>query len=71
MLRIIEIEEELRRIERGMLNIQLLAVKSLLHSSSSSECVKGKAYNMKIHFALTIIQDIYNWNIYTQIFMQK
>jgi hypothetical protein len=35
-----------------------LAIRSLLHSSSSSKCVKGKAYNEKIQFAQTIIQDI-------------
>ncbi len=46
------------RAERGMLNIQLLVVRLLLHSSSSLECVERKAYNEKIQFAQTIIQDI-------------
>jgi hypothetical protein len=50
LLRIIEVEEELRILERGMLNIQLLVIKLLSHSSSS-ECAKGKAYNEKIQFA--------------------
>jgi hypothetical protein len=31
-----------------LLNIQLLVIRSLPHSSSMSECVKGKAYNEKI-----------------------
>jgi hypothetical protein len=44
-----KIEEELRRVEREeVLNIQPLIVRSLPHSSSSSECAKGKAYNEKI-----------------------
>ncbi len=48
LLRRIE-TKELKRVEReGMLNIQPLDVKSSLHSSSSSECAKGKAYNEKI-----------------------
>ncbi len=41
-----------------MLNIQLLDVRSSSHSSSSLECAKGKAYNVKIQFVETIIQDI-------------
>jgi hypothetical protein len=47
-LRKIEVEEELRRAKRKVLNIQPLAVKSPSHSSSSSECVEGKAYNERI-----------------------
>jgi hypothetical protein len=58
-LKRIEAKEELRRAEReSVLNIQLLAIRSPLHSSSSLECVKGKAYNEKIYFLQTIIQDI-------------
>jgi hypothetical protein len=41
-----------------MLNIQLLVVRLLLHSSSSLECAEGKMYNVKIYFVQTIIQDI-------------
>jgi hypothetical protein len=38
-----------KRVEReGVLNIQLLVVKSLLHSSSSLECIEGKIYNEKM-----------------------
>jgi len=45
----IKVEEELRIIEHeGVLNIQLLVVRSLLHSSSSSKCAEAKAYNEKI-----------------------
>jgi hypothetical protein len=48
-LRIIKTEKELRKAEReGVLNIQPLAIRSLLHSSSFSESAKGKAYNEKI-----------------------
>jgi hypothetical protein len=43
------VEKELRRAERkGVLNFQPLAIRSLLHSSSSSKCANGKAYNEKI-----------------------
>jgi hypothetical protein len=35
-----------------------LVVRSPAHSSSSSKCVKGEAYNEKIQFTQTIIQDI-------------
>ncbi len=41
-----------------MLNIQPLALRLPPHSSSLSKCLKGKAYNEKIHFAQIIIQDI-------------
>ncbi len=58
-MRRIEVEKDLKRAEReGLLNIQLLVVRSPPHSSSSSECVKGKVYNEKLKFAQTIIQDI-------------
>jgi hypothetical protein len=50
-LKRIEVEEELRRAKRGVLNIQLLAIRLLPHSSSSSKCVEGKVYNVKIQFA--------------------
>ncbi len=65
MLKRTKVEEELRGIVRkGVLNIQPLDVKSSLHSSSFSKCVKGKAYSEKIQFAQTIIQDRHNLNIY-------
>jgi hypothetical protein len=41
-----------------MLNIQMLVIRSSPHSSSSSKCVEGNAYNEKIQFAQMIIQDI-------------
>jgi hypothetical protein len=54
-----EVEEELRKVERkGVLNIQLLVIRSPPHSSSSWECVEGKVYNEKIKFVQMIIQDI-------------
>jgi hypothetical protein len=47
LLRRTKVEEDLRIVEReGLLNIQPLAVRSLLYSSS--KCVKGKAYNKNI-----------------------
>ncbi len=59
LLRTTEVKEELRKVEReGMLNIQPLVVRSPPHSSSFSECVERKAYNEKLQFAQTIIQDI-------------
>jgi hypothetical protein len=59
LLKRIKVKEELRRAKKeGMLNIQLLPIRLSSHSSSSSECVKGKAYNVKILFAQMIIQDI-------------
>jgi hypothetical protein len=49
LLRRTKIEEELRRAKcEGKLNIQPLAIKLLLHSSSSLECAKIKAYNEKM-----------------------
>jgi len=54
-----EVEEELRRVERErVLNIQPLVIRSMLHSSSSSESAEGMAYNVKIQFTQMIIQDI-------------
>jgi hypothetical protein len=47
-LRRIEIEEELKRVKRGVLNIQPLAIRSPSHSSSSLKCAEGKVYNEKI-----------------------
>jgi hypothetical protein len=41
-----------------MLNIQLLIVRSSLHSSTSLECVEVKAYKENIQFVYMIIQDI-------------
>ncbi len=72
MLKKIEVEEELRRAMReGMLNIQLLAIRSLPHSSSSSECAEGKAYNEKIQFVQMIIHDIYIIRTSTIEFLRK
>ncbi len=48
LLKRIEVEEELRRAKSRVLNIQSLVVRSSLHSSSSSKCVEGKVYNVKI-----------------------
>jgi hypothetical protein len=46
-----EVDEELRIVERErVLNIQPLAVRSMLHSSSSSKSAKGMTYNVKIQF---------------------
>jgi hypothetical protein len=64
-----EVEKELRRAKRGVLNIQPLVVKLLLHSSSSSKCVKRKVYNEKIYFTQTIIQDINIIGTYTVEFL--
>ncbi len=47
LLRRIEVQKELKRVERGVLYIQSLVIRSLLHSSSS-KCAKGKGYNEKI-----------------------
>ncbi len=57
MLKRTKIEKELRGVKRGVLNIQLLAVRSLSHSSCL-ECGKGKSYNVKMQFVQMIIQDI-------------
>jgi hypothetical protein len=54
-----EVKEELRRVERErVLNIQPLAVRSMLHSSSSSESAEGMTYKVKIQITQMIIQDI-------------
>jgi hypothetical protein len=54
-----KVEQEFRRAKKeGMLNIQPLTIRLPLHSSSSLECAKGKAYNEMIQFAQIIIQDI-------------
>jgi len=51
-LKRIKIKEELTRAKfEGVLNIQPLVVRSPSHSSLSSECVEGEAYNEKIKFA--------------------
>jgi hypothetical protein len=50
LLKRIKFEKELKKEEKGVLNIELLVVKSLSHSSSSSKCAKWKAYNEKIQF---------------------
>jgi hypothetical protein len=67
-----EAEEDLKRAENaGVLNIQLLVVRSLLHSPSSSECEKGKTYNEKMQFAHMIIQDIYRFETFAIEFLHK
>ncbi len=59
LLKRIEVEEELRRSQcESVLNIQLLAIITPPHSSSFWKCVEGTAYNEKIQFVQTIIQDI-------------
>ncbi len=52
-----KVKEELKIVERGVLNIQLLAIK-LLSYSSSLECGKWKVYNEKIQFVQMIIHNI-------------
>ncbi len=42
LLRRIEVKHELRKVERGVLNIQPLAVRLASHSSSSSKHVEGR-----------------------------
>ncbi len=72
MFRRIKVEEELRIAERkGMLNIQPLVVRSSPHSSSFLECVKRRAYNEKIQFVQTIIQDIDTTRKYVVEFLCK
>jgi len=45
-----KVEKELKIVKRkGVLNIEVLALRLPSHSSSSLECVKGKVYNEKIH----------------------
>jgi hypothetical protein len=62
----------LRRIEKeGMLNIQLLAIGSPLHSSSYLECAKGKVYNEKIQLGQTKIQDIDTTRTFAIEFLQR
>jgi predicted nuclease with TOPRIM domain len=66
-----EIEEELRKSEHdGVLNIQLLVVKSLSHPPSSLEC-EGKMYNEKMQFALMIIHDIYKIRTFVVEFLRR
>jgi hypothetical protein len=56
LLRIIELEEDLRRAKReGVLNIQSLTIRLQPHSSSFSKCVEGKVYKEKIQFVQMII----------------
>ncbi len=54
-----------------MLNIQLLAIRSSSHSSSSSKCVEKNAYNEKLQFAQKIIQDIDRIGTFTVEFLCK
>jgi hypothetical protein len=48
-----------------------LVVKSPSHSSSSLECVEGKAYNKKIQFVKTIIHDIDTIGTFVVKFLHK
>ncbi len=48
LLRITKVEKKLRRVERRVLNIQPLAIRVPLHSSSSSKCAEGNVYNEMI-----------------------
>ncbi len=59
LLRRIEVEEELRRVEHeGVLNIQSLVARSLPHSSSSLQCAERKVYNEKIQFTQTVTKSL-------------
>jgi hypothetical protein len=50
---IVKKKRSTRRVEsEGVLNIQPLAIRSLLHSSSFSKCAKRKMYNEKIQFGV-------------------
>jgi len=71
LLKKIEVEEEFRRAKRGMLNIQPLAIRLSSHSSSSSKCAQGKAYNVKIQFVQMMIQDIDTTRTSTVEFLHK
>jgi hypothetical protein len=67
-----KVKEELRKAKcEGMLNIQPLIIRSLSHSSSSSECTKGKAYNEKIQFLQMIIHDLHMTGIVAVEFLRK
>jgi hypothetical protein len=66
--KIVEKNKSRRGIEKSReRNVEYSAVgyKVTTTLSSSSKCVEGKVYNVKIQFAQTIIQDRYNWNIYS------
>jgi hypothetical protein len=66
------VKEELRKTKRArVLNIQLLAIRSLPHSPSSLECEESKAYNEKMQFAHMIIQDIYKIGTFIVEFLHK
>jgi hypothetical protein len=54
-----------------MLNIQSLAIRSSLHSPSSSKCEKHKAYNEKMQFAQTLIHDIYGYRTFVVEFLHR
>jgi hypothetical protein len=54
-----------------MLNIQPLALRSPLHSSSLLECVKRKVYNENIQFMQMIIQDIITIRTFVIDFLHK
>jgi hypothetical protein len=43
-----EVEDELRKAEKKLLNILSLVIRSPSHSSSFSECAERKAYDEKI-----------------------
>ncbi len=51
LLRKKKAKKELKKVEgEGVLNIQPLVVRSLLHSSSSLKCAEKKAYNENVQF---------------------
>ncbi len=58
LLKKTEVEDELRKAEKKLLNILSLVIRSPSHSSSFSECAERKAYDEKIQFVQTIIQNI-------------
>ncbi len=72
LLKRTKVEKELKIAKReGLLNIQSLTLRLSLHSSSTSKCVKGKAYNKKIQFAQMIIRDINTTRTYVIEFLRK
>jgi hypothetical protein len=67
-----KLEEELKRAHRKcVLNIQPLVVRSPPYSSSSLECVEGKAYKEKIQFAQMVIQEINTIGTFTIEFLRR
>jgi hypothetical protein len=69
----IEKKRSKRIVEKSKLcwNVEhsIIAVGSSPHSPSFSECEEGKAYNEKMQFAHTIIEDIYKFETYAVEFL--